>query len=101
MPYGAHVSIAASIRGTITANAAEPIGEGRVAQYSIPEMTQLHQVVIPGAAGTKPEYPGRFTAFRERTGRQAFPPVIALRLSVAQKPCNQGFYSSVIGPGVS
>jgi hypothetical protein len=44
----------------------------------------IHQVVTSGAVGAKPEYPGRLTASRERSGRQAFPPVIALRLSVAQ-----------------
>src|ERR1035438_320648 len=39
---------------------------------------------LSGAVGATPVYPGRLTAFRERSGRQAFPPVIALRLSVAQ-----------------
>ena len=40
--------------------------------------------ITSGAAGASPVYPGRFTASRERLGRQAFPPVIAPRLSVAQ-----------------
>jgi hypothetical protein len=50
------------------------------------EMTDNIQSVTSGAVGASPAYPGRLTASRERLGRQAFPPVIALRLSVAQNP---------------
>jgi hypothetical protein len=49
-------------------------------------MTQYIKWSFSGAVGASPEYPGRLTASRERSGRQAFPPVIALRLSVAQNP---------------
>jgi hypothetical protein len=49
-------------------------------------MTQYIKVVTSGAVGASPVYPGRLTASRERSGRQAFPPVIALRLSVAHNP---------------
>jgi hypothetical protein len=49
-------------------------------------MPNLHQSVTSGAVGASPVYPERFTASRERLGRQAFPPVIALRSSVAHNP---------------
>jgi hypothetical protein len=49
---------------------------------------------LPGRFGASPVYPGRFTASRERSGRQAFPPVTALRLSVAQNPLSYASHSS-------
>jgi hypothetical protein len=54
-------------------------------QITGPEMTNTSSGHFRGGRG-KPVYPGRLTASRERSGRQAFPPVIALRLSVAQNP---------------
>jgi hypothetical protein len=42
----------------------------------------------PGLLAQSARYPERFTAFRERPGRLAFPPVIALGLSVALVGCD-------------
>lgn len=53
--------------------------------YDLPEQPSHHQVAS-GAALASERYPGRLSASRERSGRQAFPPVIALRLPVAQSP---------------
>src|ERR1035438_966560 len=68
--------------------ATSPVTSGRSPRYAIltyfgTEMTETLNRSLPGRAGASPVYPGRFTASRERLGRQAFPPVIALRLSVA------------------
>ena len=52
------------------------------------EMTNKSSGHFQGGRGKPvyPGHPGRLPASRERSGRQAFPPVIALRLSVAQNP---------------
>ena len=52
--------------------------------FSIPTEMTIQLGSFPGRFEASPVYPGRFTASRERSGRQAFPPVVALRLSVAQ-----------------
>jgi len=40
-------------------------------------------LVTPRAVGQSPMILGAYSAFRERLGRQAYPPVIALGLTVA------------------
>jgi hypothetical protein len=52
-----------------------------------------------GGRGQAPYIPDVLTtAYRERLGRQAFPPVIALRLLVAHNPLSYAFFSSTSGP---
>lgn len=52
----------------------------------LPETTHLYVESPPGLLSKAKDIPDVQSAFRERLGRPAFPPVIALRASVAQKP---------------